>query len=470
MKKLLLLFAICYLPVALFAQTSQTGSDYIARRLQVPLIDAPQKVPNASVSVSGNPGPATYFYWIVTNGLAGASSPAGPFQIINAPNTLTGSNFNQISWGNVLGAVSFDVLRTSTPGPPFGACNCAVATAVAGSSTNDQANALNAYTVNTFDPSTVLWTITNESVSAGVSQIAFRANGAARFTVSSNGAGGSVIQVTELAFGGLTASFPALFQNPTTGTEISVGKATGPITPTGIAFGISTQNTDGIFLGNSGIRMGVNSFIAAGPGGINSFATFTPDAGFSRTGPSTWAVGNGTAGNASGTLKLAALNNGGSLALPTSADTLVGQSTTDTLANKTITAPVVSDPTITGNTNLKRIKANQGSALVVGDVGSLSAGWGTTASVSAVSGNDVIGQISILSNGTGQNINSTLTLTFHDGTWTTAPLCIAVRGDGNAPSGAMIPNGTSATTAGFFFNATPVAGSIYVIDFICLGK
>jgi hypothetical protein len=186
--KLFLLFAICYLPIALFAQTSQTGSDYIARRVQIPLLDAPQKVQNASVFVSGNPGPATYYYWIVTNGLAGASSPAGPFQIGNAPNTLSVSNFNQISWNNALGAVSFDVLRTSNPSPPFGACNCAVATAVAGSSTSDQANALNAYTVNTFDPSTVLWAITNESVSAGVSQITFRAGGFAKFSLASNGA------------------------------------------------------------------------------------------------------------------------------------------------------------------------------------------------------------------------------------------------------------------------------------------
>jgi hypothetical protein len=185
--KRLLLSAICYLPIALFAQSSQTGSDYIARRLQVPLLDAPQKVPNASVSVSGNPGPATYFYWIVTNGLAGASSPAGPFQISNAPNTLTGGNFNQISWATSLGAVNYDVLRTSTPGPPFGACNCAVGTAITGNITNDQANALNAYTVSTFDPSTLLWAITNESLSAGVSQITFRAGGVIKFSLASNG-------------------------------------------------------------------------------------------------------------------------------------------------------------------------------------------------------------------------------------------------------------------------------------------
>lgn len=163
MKKLLLLLlaANCCLPIAASAQTSQTGSDYVAKRLQLTLINAPQPVQSASVGVSGNPGPATYFYWIVTNTAVGASSPAGPFIVVNAPNTLSGANFNQISWRTVPDAVTYDVLRTSTPGAPFGACNCAVATAVAGNTQNDQANSLNAYTVNPLDPSSLTISFTN---------------------------------------------------------------------------------------------------------------------------------------------------------------------------------------------------------------------------------------------------------------------------------------------------------------------
>jgi len=135
-----------------------------------------------------------------------------------------------------------------------------------------------------------------------------------------------------------------------------------------------------------------------------------------------------------------------------------------------ITSPAISDPTITGNTNVKRLKANQGSSLVVGDVGGLGAGWGSTASVSSVVGNDVIGQISITSNGTGQAVNAGLTLTFHDGTWTTAPICLAVRGDGFSPQGIMIANAATATNVSFFFNALPVAGTTYTLSFICVGK
>ncbi|MCU1256907.1 MAG: hypothetical protein JWM83_3206, partial [Candidatus Angelobacter sp.] len=153
-----------------------------------------------------------------------------------------------------------------------------------------------------------------------------------------------------------------------------------------------------------------------------------------------------------------------------SAKTLASPGFTGTETGMSITSPAISDPTITGNTNVKRIKANQGSSLVVGDVGGLSAGWGSTASVSSVAGNDVIGQINITSNGTGQAVNATFTLTFHDGTWTTAPLCLVVRSDGNGPSGAMVPNAMTATAATFFLNALPVAGTTYSATFMCVGR
>jgi hypothetical protein len=153
-----------------------------------------------------------------------------------------------------------------------------------------------------------------------------------------------------------------------------------------------------------------------------------------------------------------------------STKTLVSPAFTGTETGMSIISPAISDPTITGNTNVKRIKVNQSSSLVVGDVGGLSAGWGSTASVSSVAGNDVIGQINITSNGTGQAVNATFTLTFHDGTWTTTPLCLVVRSDGNGPSGAMVPNAMTATAATFFLNALPVAGTTYSATFMCVGR
>src|ERR1700736_4760262 len=97
----LLLIAICCLPVALFGQVTSTGTDYVAKRIQLTLLNPPQQVPNASISVSGGPGSATYYYWIVATTLIGNSSPAGPFPAYNAPSTLSGGNFNQIFWATV---------------------------------------------------------------------------------------------------------------------------------------------------------------------------------------------------------------------------------------------------------------------------------------------------------------------------------------------------------------------------------
>jgi len=47
---------------------------------------------------------------------------------------------------------------------------------------------------------------------------------------------------------------------------------------------------------------------------------------------------------------ISTISNTGTLTLPTSTDVLVGRATTDTLTNKTLTAPVLTNPTITGYT------------------------------------------------------------------------------------------------------------------------
>jgi hypothetical protein len=251
MMKRLLLFAICYLPIALFAQTSQTGSDYIAKRIQLLLSNAPQPVTNASVSVSGNPGPATYYYWIIAQTSVGASSPAGPFAAINAPNTLSVSNFNQISWSTVSGA-TYDVLRTSNTGPPFGACNCAVATGIAVNTVNDQANSLNAYTVNTFDPSTQTVTLQNVngtfSVPANVS-VGGTLNGVHWVTDSTAGADLGAKINTAAASGGIVLISPGMVATSIT-TALSLPAGTTLYFPPG-NFNIAAGNT----ISNNGISI-----------------------------------------------------------------------------------------------------------------------------------------------------------------------------------------------------------------------
>jgi hypothetical protein len=212
MKKLLLLllFATCYLP-ALFAQVDlDAPQDFIANTVTFPLQNPPQRVDISRVSVQllDNPGPAPYCYWIVSNFTIGNSSPAGPVCVSNGPNTMV--NGNRVSWSPVFGANTFDVLRTSTPTPPSGACNCAIATALNGISATD--TGLNAYTVNTFAPAAFNLIWNNEQSASGQSQLVLRANGVQIFAINSVGA------ATALFLNGdpLTTNPTDQFSNPTT--------------------------------------------------------------------------------------------------------------------------------------------------------------------------------------------------------------------------------------------------------------
>ena len=94
----------------------------------IPLTGAPQGPTSASVSLIGANGPTsnTIYYWIVSDFLIGNSNPAGPFYAYQAPATLSGSNYETVSWSSVQGAVTYDVLKTTTPQAPTGACACAV--------------------------------------------------------------------------------------------------------------------------------------------------------------------------------------------------------------------------------------------------------------------------------------------------------------------------------------------------------
>jgi hypothetical protein len=119
------------------------------------------------------------------------------------------------------------------------------------------------------------------------------------------------------------------------------------------------------------------------------------------------------------------------------------------------------------------LRANQGTPVVVGDWAITGFGlgsWGSTASVVAVSGNDTAGTISIACSGTGQTANPAFRLTFHDGAFPAAPVALAARGDGFAPTVPVNTFGTTTTTALFGLNGTCVAGVNYAFYYWVIGN
>jgi hypothetical protein len=120
-----------------------------------------------------------------------------------------------------------------------------------------------------------------------------------------------------------------------------------------------------------------------------------------------------------------------------------------------------------GDLTIKRVKANRGTALALGQF-TLSAGWGSTASV-AVDTNSTDQRYSfvVTNNGTGITAGpNTITINVTaDGTWTNAPFAMAWRSStGTAPapaSGTQITWTTTATTVviSYTFTSAPSAGN-----------
>ena len=136
----------------------------------LPLVNPPSAPTSGSVSRTGNPGNATYYYWVVSEFLAGNSSPAGPFIAAQAPSVLSAANYETITWSSVQNALSYDVLRTSSPSPPSGACTCALVIGTSNVAVVDNGGSLLAYTVNTLDPNSLQMVLDNEAASFGSSR------------------------------------------------------------------------------------------------------------------------------------------------------------------------------------------------------------------------------------------------------------------------------------------------------------
>lgn len=168
--KYLIAFALAAIPA--MAQNPFPPPAVVTSDLQVVSNANPAPPTQLNVSRVGNPGNNTYYYWAVSTFLVGNS---GLSPVAVAPNSpqLSGSNYNVITGNNVAGAITYDILRTSTPAPPSGVCNCAVETGVSdvgsGFKVNDQSPTTSSYTLNQWTGN-LTFHQTNQVVAAGESQ------------------------------------------------------------------------------------------------------------------------------------------------------------------------------------------------------------------------------------------------------------------------------------------------------------
>jgi hypothetical protein len=101
-----------------------------------------------SVQVVGGLGPNTAYYWIVANFPNGTKSTPSPYgKAVGVPNTLSSTNYVSVSWTPTNGAVSYDVLKTTSPTLTSG--NIALVLASTNTNVQDTGQPLQPYTLTT---------------------------------------------------------------------------------------------------------------------------------------------------------------------------------------------------------------------------------------------------------------------------------------------------------------------------------
>ena len=113
--------------------------------------------------------------------------------------------------------------------------------------------------------------------------------------------------------------------------------------------------------------------------------------------------------------------------------------------------------------SMGRLSNGVGSALVTGDFGTLT-GFGT-ASVTAVSGTDRSGSVTItVTSTTGASANPFVVLTFHDGAWPSPPKVVASFSSASSGTHLAAMAGSSTTTATLGLIGTIAATGTYIIN------
>lgn len=142
-----------------------------ASQLNLPLLTALPPVTQANVALVGNPGTGTYHYWLVANYTFGQSALSHMFKLSNGPTVLTGSNYITITPVYPAGAISVDLLRTTSDAPPSGTGNYAVSTGNTSGAISDTGGALSSYTVNAASPDSNTLCLNNKVTAAGTSHL-----------------------------------------------------------------------------------------------------------------------------------------------------------------------------------------------------------------------------------------------------------------------------------------------------------
>src|SRR6185437_10305848 len=156
MKYLVLLICSCFM---LHAQTTQQLSNVSSIQWVSSVPSGPNQV---SASVHGIKGSNVFYYWVIAKFTGGDAPPSNVAMAVNAPTTLSGSNYVTVSWSNVAGASGYDVIKNNYPSYPSSG-SIALVKNTQNLSVNDTGQALSAYTPNTFNPVTCSWYIDNTS-------------------------------------------------------------------------------------------------------------------------------------------------------------------------------------------------------------------------------------------------------------------------------------------------------------------
>jgi len=121
----------------------------------------------------------------------------------------------------------------------------------------------------------------------------------------------------------------------------------------------------------------------------------------------------------------------------------------------------------TGDWHSRRYFADTGTALVAGDF--TTAGWQTgSGGLGTITGTDQAFQFTMTATDPNITLNPTVTLTFHDGTWTTAPVFVCSQNGGTGAQ-SFITVVPTATQAVITYLGTPVTTLTYIISCVGMG-